>query len=145
MFNTSASRRGALAGSTLALSVAIVLIAAPSAHAVEGPAETVSAASTAAENNDAANPVAPLQAVGGDESIASVMSPSGCAGQTDYAHVSGIYASVHGRTTCGATVAALGVTTTIQRLGWLYWESQLADDSSRANSNNSQDAHPHLD
>lgn len=90
MFNTSASRRGALAGSTLALSVALALIAAPSAHAVEGPAETVSAASTAAENNDAANPVAPLQALGDDESIASVMSPSGCAGQTDYAHVSGI-------------------------------------------------------
>ncbi|MFJ4223820.1 hypothetical protein [Microbacterium sp. NPDC089695] len=70
-------------------------------------------------------------------------SPAGCAGQTDYAHKSFNEASVHGRTTCTVAVGSLGVTTILQKQGWLYWESQLNDSSSRTNSKNSQDAHPH--
>jgi hypothetical protein len=74
----------------------------------------------------------------------SLQSPSGCAGQTDRAHWAlGNYASVHGRTTCKLRVGSLGVSTILQKQGWLYWESMLTDHSSQINKTTSYDAHPH--
>jgi len=70
-------------------------------------------------------------------------SPAGCAGQTDNVHKSSHYASVHGRTKCASFVGQVGVTTIVQKKGWVGWQSMLSDSSSRSNSRNSQDAHPH--
>lgn len=70
-------------------------------------------------------------------------SPAGCYGQTDYAHKSTVYASVHGRTRCSFPVASVGVTTTLQKQGWFYWENMMSETSSRTNSATSYDAHPH--
>lgn len=71
-------------------------------------------------------------------------SPSGCGGKTDYAHPSGSEASVHGRTICKfAAVGELGVTTTLQKKGWLWWDNLATDSSHRFNSKDSEDAHPH--
>lgn len=71
------------------------------------------------------------------------ISPAGCGGTTDYAHKSGSDASVHGRTKCARAVTKVGVTTILQKKGWLIWESMKTDSSSRTGANNSQDAHPH--
>lgn len=96
---------------------------------------------TATETGLPSHPSAQLAPSGGGR---GGFSPAGCVGKTDTAHWSNREASVHGRTTCsGGIVSALGVTTALQKQGWLYWETVQTDSSSRANSNNSQDAHPH--
>lgn len=82
---------------------------------------------------------APLGAKNGTRGI----SPAGCGGTTDYAHHSGGDASVHGRTKCTRAVSKVGVTTILQKKGWLIWESMKSDSSSRTGAKNSQDAHPH--
>lgn len=83
---------------------------------------------------------------GGDAAAfaGSLASPSGCVGETHYAHWSiGNYASVHGDTTCKIKVGSLGVTTILQKQGWLYWESMVTKSSSMTASNWSKDATPH--
>lgn len=81
---------------------------------------------------------------GGVSTLSNLNSPAGCAGKTDYAHWSElVYAAVHGRTTCTVAVPALGVSTILQKQGWLYWESMLTDHSDDTNSKDSEDAHPH--
>lgn len=74
-------------------------------------------------------------------------SPAGCFGQTDYAHQGGsgwVEASVHGRTVCtNYAVNQVGVTTSLQKQGWLYWETMKSQPSSRVNSTQSYDATPH--
>jgi hypothetical protein len=79
------------------------------------------------------------------ETMTGGISPAGCYGQTDMAHPSDfVYASVHGRTYCSiAPVLELGVTTTLQKLGWLYWENILSDSNMNQYSRTSNDAHPH--
>ncbi len=71
------------------------------------------------------------------------VSPAGCGGTTDYAHKSGSDASVHGRTSCTRAVTKVGVTTILQKKGWISWDSMKVDSSARTGSKNSQDAHPH--
>lgn len=71
------------------------------------------------------------------------VSPAGCGGTTDYAHKSGSDASVHGRTSCKRSVTKVGVTTILQKKGWISWDSMKVDSSSRTGTKNSQDAHPH--
>jgi hypothetical protein len=74
-------------------------------------------------------------------------SPAGCYGQTDMAHQGGsgwVEASVHGRTVCKYyAVNQVGVTTSLQKQGWLYWETMQTGTSSRVNSSTSYDATPH--
>lgn len=73
-------------------------------------------------------------------------SPAGCNGQTDWPHLGGYgwqEASVHGRTKCSVPVYYVGVTTTLQKQGWLWWDNMQTGSSSMVNSNNSQDATPH--
>lgn len=71
---------------------------------------------------------------------------SNCSGKTDKPHKSGIYASVHGRTTCTSfNGGGLSVQTTIYRQDWWGWNSMATDYSSRASGTTSQDAHPHAD
>lgn len=71
------------------------------------------------------------------------ISPNGCHGKTNYAHPSGSDASVHGHTRCAQAVAELGVTTTLQKKGWFWWDNLATDSSQRSNSKDSEDAHPH--
>jgi hypothetical protein len=80
-----------------------------------------------------------------DEAAPQGLSPAGCYGQTDYAHRSEHYMSVHGRTRCTTPVPELGVTTTLQKLGWVYWENMMSDMSSNTGATTSHDAHPHWD
>lgn len=76
--------------------------------------------------------------------LAPLYSPASCEGKTDRAHLSQLtWAAVHGRTTCKVAVPSLGVSTILQKQGWLYWESMLTDHSSKTNSTDSEDAHPH--
>lgn len=72
-------------------------------------------------------------------------SPKGCYGQTDNPHwsSSGNESSVHGRTKCSFPVPELGVSTTLWHYAWFGWNPLASDSSSRTNSTNSQDAHPH--
>ena len=87
----------------------------------------------------------PHQATGGAHvnSVPMGASPSGCYGQTDYAHKSGSNASVHGRTNCAFPATQLGVTTYLWNLAWFGWVNLGSDTSSRTSSTTSEDAHPH--
>lgn len=78
--------------------------------------------------------------------LSNLNSPAGCYGQTDRPHLSELaFSSVHGRTRCAVAVPALGVSTILQKQGWLYWESMLTDHNDDVNSRDSEDAHPHWD
>lgn len=70
-------------------------------------------------------------------------SPAGCQGQTDYAHKSGNESSVHGRTTCNFPVNSVSVTSHLMNQQWWGWNELNSGTSTRAYSNNSQDATPH--
>ncbi|UAJ81714.1 hypothetical protein IT072_20870 (plasmid) [Leifsonia sp. ZF2019] len=127
-------------GLAIVIAVGTPALAAEPAPADPGPLP-VAPVPTATETGVPAMPDLPLTVSGGSK---AAFSPAGCAGKTDNAHWSNREASVHGRTTCSrGIVSALGVTTSLQKQGWLYWETMNTDSSSRANSNNSQDAHPH--
>jgi hypothetical protein len=75
--------------------------------------------------------------------IASVLSPAGCTGSTDYPHKSGTQASVHGRMRCDYAVPYVVTSTAITRDRWYGLETLLTDTSKRTNSWTSYDATPH--
>jgi hypothetical protein len=73
-------------------------------------------------------------------------SPAGCYGRTDYAHQGGVgwvEASVHGVTNCTVGVNQVGVTTSLQKQGYFWWDTMESQSSSRVNSTTSYDATPH--
>jgi len=78
----------------------------------------------------------------GISTLTTTFSPAGCAGTTDYPHISGSEASVHGRTKCNFIVAVLDVTTTLKRDRW-YGEETLAIGTDDNTSTNWVEATPH--
>lgn len=71
------------------------------------------------------------------------VNPNGCQGLTMDPHKSGIYASVHGRTTCEVWSQNLSVATILYRHDWWGMNAMAEDDAHRANGTSSGDAHPH--
>lgn len=90
--------------------------------------------------------IAPSASTSGISTLALQFSPAGCYGQTDYAHQGGsgwTEASVHGRTKCAVGVNQVGVTTSLQKQGFFWWDTMASQSSSRVNSSTSYDASPH--
>jgi hypothetical protein len=80
--------------------------------------------------------------VGRMSALAVAFSPAGCTGTTDYPHISGSEASVHGHTQCNVIVGEAYVSTTLKRDRW-YGEETLATGVDDRVGTNGVEATPH--